>query len=101
MTAPSSICRSYVSSEDAFGILARLGCSENWRTVRSFTAALHVVLWFVLPTLLLLPEAARSQIPGPSRFEESLTREQPGQMYEKQGVVRFKSGAGAETNAAV
>jgi len=61
----------------------------------------HPINWRFLAVPLLLAETAFSQTTARSGFEEVLTREQPGQMYEKQGVVRFKSAAGTETNAAV
>ena len=54
-----------------------------------------------LSGLLFLAEVALSQTNAPSGFEELLVRGQPGQMYEKQGAVRFKPAVGSETNAAV
>src|SRR5262249_11196385 len=50
---------------------------------------------------LLLAQPAFSQTNIPFGFHELLTREQPGQMYEKQGEVRFKPATGTETNASL
>jgi len=65
---------------------------ENPRQHSSF--GFFLILALTLPTSSVL-----SQNSTTSRFEQVLRREQPGHMFQKTGVVRFKSVSGIETNA--